>query len=216
MIRVAIVEDQALLRDGLQSLLALAPDIEISQMMSTAEEALAVLVNEEPDVLLLDLRLPGMSGIELLRRLREQEKCPPTLVLTTFDDASLLFGSIQAGARGYLLKDVRLEELLHAIRVVASGGRYIKPGVTEHILETIEGALNFPAGHPLEHLTTRELEVLRLLANGCSNREIGELLEISEGTVKNHVSIVLAKLGVSDRTKAVMKALAAGLLRHEA
>ena len=197
----------------MSNLLALSQDVEVIGAAASAEEAMATIPGADPDVLLLDIKLPGLSGVELIRRLQAQGELPPTLILTTFEDDELLFDGLRAGARGYLLKDIGLEQLLEAIREVARGGNYIKPAVTERLLQAARrGEGTSRSSPPLMLLTERETHVLRLLASGYSNREIARALLVSVGTVKNHVSSILGKLGVRDRTQAVLKGLQRGLL----
>jgi DNA-binding NarL/FixJ family response regulator len=211
MIRVGIVDDQTLVREGLRSLLALTEDIRTVFDAGDAAEAQHFLSSTEVDVLLLDVRMPGMSGPQLLAALAEQGRQPPTLVLTTFDDDEALVDSLQAGARGFLLKDVSLKQLAEAVRVVAQGGTLILPALTERVVRRLRrGTAHAP--RPFERPTPREIEILRLITGGYSNREIGELLGLAEGTVKNHTSNILAKLGARDRTRAVLKAIELGYL----
>ncbi|HVT45181.1 MAG TPA: response regulator transcription factor [Thermoanaerobaculia bacterium] len=216
MIRICIVEDQTIVRQGLRTLLDLAGDLEVVAEASDGEEAIAIVEQAKPDVLLLDLRMPKLDGVGVLRTLRERSSQPPTLILTTFDDDSMLFDAVRAGAKGWLLKDVSLERLTGAIRTLASGGSCIEPVITERIVRALENVdLRFDDGGeppPAEPLTTREKTILRLLAGGYSNREISELLGIADGTVKNHISSLLSKLGVRDRTRAVLKAIDLGLI----
>lgn len=201
------------MREGLSNLLALSTDMEIIGAVASAEEALTQVPAAKPDVLLVDIKLPHLTGVELIRRLRTQSELPPTLILTTFEDDELLFEGLSAGARGYLLKDISLEELLAAIREIAGGGSYVKPAVTERLLQAVRRGDDVPhAPQPQMPLTERETHVLRLLASGYSNREIARALIVSVGTVKNHVSSILGKLGVRDRTRAVLKGLQDGLL----
>jgi DNA-binding NarL/FixJ family response regulator len=207
-IRVCIVEDQNLVREGLRALLALSDDITVVAEASDGEEALEVIEREKPDVVLLDLRMPKLDGLGVLRRIST-----PALILTTFDDDAMLFDAVRAGARGWLLKDVSLQRLTDAIRTVASGGTCIEPVITERIVRALDGTgASFEAAELPEPLTDREKTILRFLAGGYSNREISDLLKISEGTVKNHISSVLAKLGVRDRTRAVLRAIDLGLI----
>lgn len=213
MIRVFLVEDHAIVREGISSLLALSQDIEVVGAVGSAEEALTEIPAMMPDVLLLDVKLPNLNGVELIRRLQARGGLPPTLILTTFEDDELLFEGLKAGARGYLLKDISLEQLLEGIREIARGGSYVKPAVTERLLQVARKAEATPhPAPPLALLTERETEVLRLLASGYSNREIARALLVSTGTVKNHVSSILGKLGVRDRTRAVLTGLQSGLL----
>ncbi|MDE2448539.1 MAG: response regulator transcription factor [Gammaproteobacteria bacterium] len=213
MIRVFLVEDHAIVREGISSLLALSQDIEVVGAVGSAEEALTEIPAMTPDVLLLDVKLPNLNGVELIRRLQARGGLPPTLILTTFEDDELLFEGLKAGARGYLLKDISLEQLLEGIREIARGGSYVKPAVTERLLQVARKTEATPhPAPPLALLTERETEVLRLLASGYSNREIARALLVSTGTVKNHVSSILGKLGVRDRTRAVLTGLQSGLL----
>jgi DNA-binding NarL/FixJ family response regulator len=212
-IRVFLVEDHAIVREGLSNLLALSTDMEVIGAAASAAEALTQVPAVKPDVLLLDIKLPDLNGVELIRRLQARTELPPTLILTTFEDDELLFEGLSAGARGYLLKDIGLEELLAAIREIARGGSYVKPAVTERLLQAVrkrEDVLR--SEQPQMPLTERETHVLRLLASGYSNREIALALVVSVGTVKNHVSSILGKLGVRDRTRAVLRGLQDGLL----
>ena len=213
MIRVCLVEDQTIVRQGLRTLLGLNPDITIVAEASDGEEAVEVIEREKPDIVLLDLRMPRLDGLGVLQRLRERGTSCPTLILTTFDDDTMLFEAVRAGAKGWLLKDVSLERLTDAIRTVAAGGTCIEPVITERIMRALERSnVSFESADLPEPLTDREKTILRLLAGGYSNREISQLLAINEGTVKNHISSVLSKLGVRDRTRAVLKAIDHGFI----
>jgi len=213
MIRVVLVDDQTLVREGLASLLALAGDIEVAAQASNGEEALRLIPQLRPDVVLLDMRMPGMSGLEVLQALKDSGSLFPTLILTTFDDDALLLQGIRCGARGYLLKDVTLEQLTDAIRRLAAGETYLQPAVTSRVLKGLEKIRgDYDGFDKADSLTERETEVLRLMAGGYSNREIAGAIHLSEGTVKNHISNILSKMGVRDRTRAVLKGLAEGLI----
>ena len=213
MIRVVLVDDQTLVRQGIRSLLELAGDIEIAAEAHDGNDAVAVIRREHPDVVLLDVRMPGKSGVDVLRELQSAGDLPPTILLTTFDDDEVLLDGVKAGARGYLLKDVSLEQLTGAIRTVAGGGTIIRPVITERVLRGLEHVRrDFDALNPPDPLTKREVEILRLMAGGYSNREIADALGSAEGTVKNHASSILSKLGVRDRTRAVLKALELGYI----
>ena len=211
MIRVLIVEDQTLGREGLERVLELTDDIAVVARAADGEEGLKMLRQSSPDVILLDVRMPKMTGIEFLESLQEAGDATPAILLTTFDDDSALLQGIRLGARGYLLKDVSLVKLTEAIRLVAGGGTMISPVVTERLLR---GLKNAPLSALPEYceapLTSRETEILRLMTGGYSNREIASALDLSEGTVQNHVSNILGKLGVRDRTRAVLKAIEKG------
>jgi DNA-binding NarL/FixJ family response regulator len=210
-IRVVLADDHALVRQGIKSLLELAPDIELAGEASDGEEAIAVVLEKRPDVLLLDMRMPRGDGVHVVRALAAQGALPKTLVLTTFDDADAELAVIQAGARGFLLKDVTLERLVAAVRSIAEGKTLLLPGVSERATRELAGE-GTPAAGTEQAITGREMEVLRLLASGYSNREIASALFVAEGTIKNHVSHILEKLGVRDRTRAVLKAAERGWL----
>jgi DNA-binding NarL/FixJ family response regulator len=211
LIRVLVVDDQALVRQGICSLLRLAPEIELVGEACDGSEALSSIARAHPDVVLLDLKMPRLDGLAVLRTLRQRGSAPPVLVLTTFDDTDLVLDAIRSGARGYLLKDVTLEQLLAAIRELASGGTMIQPAITERVLR---GISSLPPARralgPPNPLTERETGILRLLASGLSNREIAHALDLADGTVKNHVSNLLGKLGARDRTHAVLRGLELG------
>ena len=213
MIRVVLVDDERLIREGLRKLLELGPGVDVVAEASDGEAALLTVADHRPDVVLLDVRMPRLGGLDVLARLRAEGRLPPTLVLTTFDEPALLLEAVRRGARGFLPKDVSLEELRAAIAAIARGDTWFQPTLTASLRE---GVLDQPARRKvderLDALTDRETEVLRLVAGGLSNREIAETLHTAEGTVKNQVSSVLSKLGVKDRTVAVLKAIEAGLL----
>jgi DNA-binding NarL/FixJ family response regulator len=213
MIRIVLVDDQTLVRQGIRSLLELAGDVTIVAEAADGDEAVAVIGRERPDVVLLDLRMPKKTGVDVLRELHGAGALPPTIVLTTFDDDEALLEAVKAGAKGYLLKDVSLERLTEAIRLVAGGDSLIRPAITERVLRGLEHVRReFDALSPPDPLTRREIEILRLMAGGYSNREIADALGTAEGTVKNHASSILSKLGVRDRTRAVLKALELGYI----
>ncbi|MBO1751188.1 response regulator transcription factor [Actinotalea sp. BY-33] len=217
MIRVGLVDDQTLVRQGIRSLLELAEGVEVVAEAEDGHAALVLVAEHTPDVLLLDLRMPGLDGIGTLEALRDQGEDLPVLILTTFDDDELTLRALRAGARGYLLKDVTLDQLVGAIRQLAAGGTLIQPAVTDRLLRAV-GRGEVPAAAEdgsaglVQPLTDREVDVLRMMAGGYSNREIAEALFLAEGTVKNYVSSVLLKLGTRDRTRAVLRALHLGLL----
>lgn len=213
MIKVCLVEDQNLVRQGLRTLLELGGDIEIAAEAQDGDEALETIRRLKPDVVLLDMYLPKASGMEVLQALQRSNELPPTLILTTFDEDELVLGGLRAGAKGFLLKDVKLEQLTAAIRTLAAGGTFIQPAITERLLQNRHRIrCDFPSTAIPDPLSERELETLSLMARGYNNREIADALAIAEGTVKNYVSSVLAKMGVRDRTRAVLKAIESGLL----
>ncbi len=213
MIRIVLVDDQTLVRQGIRSLLDLSGDMQIVAEASDGDEGLAVIRRERPDVVLLDVRMPKKGGVDVLKDLQAAGDLPPTILLTTFDDDEALLDGVRSGARGYLLKDVSLEQLTGAVRTVAAGGSVIRPAITEKVMRGLEHVRrDFDALSPPDPLTKREVEILRLMAGGYSNREIADALGTAEGTVKNHASSILSKLGVRDRTRAVLKALELGYI----
>ena len=213
MIKVMLVDDQNLVRKGVRSLLELSEEIEVIAEAADGQEAIRMLPDVNPDVVLLDMRMPGLSGVDVLRRLNESGALPPTIILTTFDDDELVLAGIRHGAKGYLLKDVSLDELVNAVKTVAAGGSMVKPAVTERLLKGLERMeTDFSALDRPDPLTDRETEILRLMAGGYSNKEIANSLGVAEGTVKNHVSNILSKMGVRDRTRAVLKAFELGFI----
>ena len=208
MIKVMLVDDQNLVRKGVRSLLELSDEIEVVAEATDGAEAIEMIPSIAPDVVLLDMRMPGKSGIDVLKELSGRDELPPTIILTTFDDDELVLAGIRYGARGYLLKDVALAELVNAVRTVAEGGSIVKPAITQRLLKGLEHMHNeFSSLEQPDPLTDRETEILRLMAGGYSNKEIANSLDVAEGTVKNHVSNILSKLGVSNRTEAVSLAL---------
>lgn len=212
-LRVCVVEDETLVRHGIRKLLELGGRVEVVAEARDGEEALTQIDQFKPDVVLLDVRLPRLDGIGVLRALREKPGAPPCLVLTTFDDREVTLSAIREGARGFLRKDVSLDQLLEAIETLAGGGTYLQPAVTESLLRSLESTRRpVPGLTLLEPLTPREAEVLGLMAAAYTNREIAEALGTAEGTVKIHVSNILSKLGARDRTQAVLSALELGLL----
>jgi DNA-binding NarL/FixJ family response regulator len=211
MIRVVMVEDETLVRRGIRGLLGLLEDIEVVAEAADGDEAIAVIQREKPDVVLMDVRMPRRSGPDVIEALRSVGSLPPVILLTTFDDDEALLHGIRAGARGFLLKDVSLEQLADAVRQVAAGETLIRPAVTERVLRAaVKLGTQFESLDPHEQLTRREIEVLRMMAGGYSNREIGDALGTAEGTIKSHISSILSKMGVRDRIRAVLKGLERG------
>jgi len=211
MIRVFIADDQLLVRQGIRTLLEMDAEISVVGEAGSGNETIALVPTLVVDTLLLDIRMPQKSGVEVLRDLSAKKALPPTLILTTFDDSNVVLDGIRAGARGFMLKDVSYQQLIAAIRAVAGGATVFQPAVTERLLRLAD-QVHVDSATPVEALTTREIEVVRLMAGGYSNREIAYALGTADGTIKNHVSSILAKFGVRDRTRAVLKALEAGLL----
>jgi DNA-binding NarL/FixJ family response regulator len=210
MIRVVLVDDQMLVRSGIRGLLDHTPDIRVVAEAADGAEAVGVIAQAAADVLLLDVRMPNCSGIELLRA--ERGRLPRTILLTTFDDDDALFDGMRAGACGFLLKDISLERLADGIRSVAAGGTLFRPALTERTRAAYERPAAPPVLAVAAQLTGRETEILALMAGGLNNAEIAAALGPSEGTIKNHVSSILAKLGVRDRVRAVLRALELGYI----
>ena len=214
-IRLMLVDDQSLFREALRTLLALQPDFEIVAEAVNGERAVALATSERPDVILMDLRMPVMGGVEATRRIRAADPSARVVVLTTFEEDDEVFEAMRAGAVGYLLKACSAEKLFDSVRAAAQGTSVLEPSVAARLMAELN-RLGARFGHrPAEladPLSDRELSVLRLLAGGFSNKEIGARLNIAEGTVKNHMTNVLGKLGVLDRTQAALKAHELGLI----
>ncbi|AUD61225.1 DNA-binding response regulator [Shewanella sp. Pdp11] len=209
-ISVGLVEDQQLVRQGIASLLAISDNIRVLWQAEDGQDALKQLASNPVDVLLSDIRMPNLDGIAMLKQIRQSANRLPVIMLTTFDDSELFLNSLQAGANGFLLKDVSLDKLLHAIETVAKGGYLIEPSVLKQMSE--------PKAAPSvgvtrnELLSEREREILSFMAGGFSNKEIANAVFLAEGTVKNHVSNILTKLDCRDRTQAVLKGLQLALI----
>jgi DNA-binding NarL/FixJ family response regulator len=213
-IRILIADDQALVRSGFRLIVDARPDLEVVGEAKDGEQAVALVEELEPDVILLDVRMPNLDGIEATKRIVASGSDTRILVLTTFDLDEYVYGAIRAGASGFLLKDVRPGELVDAIRVVASGNALFGPAAVERLLRRFSGVGDERTTDTVAvgSLTDREAETLRLLANGLSNAEIAATLVVSEATVKTHVSNLLRKLGVRDRVQAVIAAYDAGVV----
>ena len=214
-IRILLVDDQRLMREGLRILLELEPGLEIAGEATNGQEALDLYAEIEPDVVLMDVRMPGMDGVEATWRLRERWPSALVIILTTFDDDEYVFEGLRAGARGYLLKDVSGHDLADAVRTVAAGGALIEPSVARRVVAEF-ARMAPPVRQPdeglAEPLSDREREILQLVAQGFTNREIADRLSLAQGTVKNYVTTILQKLGARDRTQAALRARELGLL----
>lgn len=217
-IDVVVVDDQELVRAGFKSLLDAEDDITVVGEADSGKAAVAMVESSRPDVVLMDIRMPGTDGIEATRRIRGLDGAPEVLILTTFDTDDNVFDALEAGAAGFLVKDTPPVQLIEAVRAAASGGAVISPRTTRRLVDHLMAA-RLPAQRvdlvDLNGLTPREREVLELLAQGCSNREIAARLSISELTAKSHVSRILTKLGVSSRGQAAAHAYSAGLVPPE-
>lgn len=204
MISCLLVEDQTLVRLGLANLLSLEPGISVDAMAQDGIEALSIMDTQTFDVVLLDMRMPNLDGIGVLEAMRQKPAPPPVLIITTFEDCDVLVKAINLGAKGYVMKNCELETLIDAIKQVKAGIRVLQNSLTEYLLQQ--------QGYPTEKLTPKELEVLKCMSLGMPNKVIANTLKNSEGTIRNHVSQILAKLEVNDRTQAVIKAINQNLI----
>jgi DNA-binding NarL/FixJ family response regulator len=211
---VIICDDQAIIRDGLEMLLKLERDIEVVGLARDGAEAVELVAQHRPDLVLMDLKMPGMNGIEATRRIRTRYPEVSVLVLTTYDDDEWVFDAIRAGASGYLLKDTPREEVIKAVRGTVGGQSFVDPQVAGKLLGHVASQQTQPRSLLTDKLTGREVDVLQLVARGLTNADIAARLHLSEGTVRNHVSAILAKLDVSDRTQAAVLAIRHGLARE--
>lgn len=225
MIRVMVVDDQRLMRDGLKTILSLEDELEVVGAASDGKQAFEMAKELRPDVVLMDIRMPYVDGVAGTRMIREQLPETKVLILTTFTDSELIFEALDEGASGYLLKEMPTEEIVEAIHTVYQGGMTLPPEITAQVVSELKRVRVQQATHPvqpelskpavqppwIEELTEREREVLRLLGIGLNNREIAERLAITEGTTKNHVSSIIAKLRLRDRTQAAIYAVRHGL-----
>jgi DNA-binding NarL/FixJ family response regulator len=209
MIRVLICDDQAVVRDGLSAILGTVPQIEVVGAASHGQEALSMVEQFQPDIVLMDLIMPVMNGVQATRRIRERHSHIFVLVLTTYADDEWVFDAIRAGASGYLLKDTRRDDLVRAIEGTVHGKTYLDPNVAGKVMAQLTqgfASTRAESDSPLPDLTQREQEVLRLVARGLSNPDIAEHLHLAPGTVRNYVSEIFSKLGVSDRIQAALYA----------
>lgn len=218
-VRVLLVDDQSLFREGLRTLLSVQEGIEVVGEAGNGREAVAAVAEHRPQVVLMDVRMPVLDGVAATRVLQEKHPQVRVIMLTTFDDDEYVFEGLRAGAAGYLLKDVPSKQLVEAIHAAARGESFLEPSVAAKVVAEFTRLSGGPAGRStranqalVEPLSERELEVLALIATGASNREIADQLFIAEGTVKNHVTSILGKLDVRDRTQAALKAREAGII----
>jgi DNA-binding NarL/FixJ family response regulator len=215
-IRVLLADDQALFREGLETLLSVHKDIQVVGQASNGQEAVNLAVKLRPDVILMDMQMPILNGIGTTRRLKQSLPECRIIMLTTFNDNETIFDALRAGAMGYLLKDVGSAQLAESIRATVRGESILDPSVAAKVVQEFSRVSSLVGGTSSEilpePLSEREIELLRLIASGLSNKEIGETLFITEGTVKNHITHILGKLGVRDRTQAAIKAKEIGLI----
>ena len=209
--KILLCDDQAVIRDGMEMLLQLEKDFQVVGSAQDGFEAVELAAKKQPDLILMDLKMPGMNGIEATREIRKKYPDMKILVLTTYDDDEWVFDAIRAGASGYLLKDTPRQKIVEAIRGTMDGKSFVDPAVAGKLLNQVANNQTQPASILKDKLTERELDVLRLLAKGMTNTDIAGTLHLSEGTVRNHISAILEKLGVSDRTQAAVIAIQHGL-----
>jgi DNA-binding NarL/FixJ family response regulator len=212
MIRVVLVDDDVLIREGLRMIIDQAGDLEVVATAGNGEEALLVAAEHRPDVILMDVRMPVLDGIEATRRITDAEGAPRVIILTTFELDEYVFEALRAGASGFLLKRTEPEQLVGAIRVVAGGEALLSPSVTRRLIEEFTRRPQTDSGERLTMLTDREREVLVLIARGFSNQELAEQLFIADNTVKTHVKRIFTKLGARDRAQAIVIAYESGLM----
>jgi len=219
-IKVLLADDHPVVREGLRTMLATAKDIEVVAEASDGQEAIDKVNEHQPDVVLMDLRMPNLDGLEATRRIKNQNPSIAIIVLTIYDNDAYIVDAVRAGAVGYLLKDTSRDLLIHAIRAVTSGGMLVKTSLLREAMLSLAGSptsqhkAKVADSVKMEELTRREQDVLRLAVLGRSNKEIGQELSISEDTAKKHVQTIMLKMGVSDRTQAAVKAVRAGLFEH--
>jgi two-component system, NarL family, response regulator LiaR len=212
MIRVLICDDQEIICEGLRKILSTDPEIRVTGMVFDGREAVEQVRLSPPDVVLMDLKMLGMNGVQATRAIRQSHPDVRVLILTTYDDDEWLFDAVRSGASGYLLKDTPRDALLEAVKGTAAGKSYVDPAVTGKILARLEHATPAEPSPTTIQLSQREREILRLLARGLANSDIAHQLYLSEGTVRNYTSALFEKLGVSDRTQAALVALQMGLV----
>jgi DNA-binding NarL/FixJ family response regulator len=210
-IRVLIADDHQLFRDGLRTLLGSAPEMELAAEAATGEEAVSLAAAAQPDVILMDIQMPGLNGIEATRTIVQASPHIGVLVLTMYDDDASVFTAMRAGARGYLLKGAKYDEILRAVRAVANGEAIFSPAIANRMMEYFAGMRPAATPQVFPELSDREREILGLIAQGMKNAEIADRLYLSPKTVRNHVSNILGKLHLADRTEAILRARDAGL-----
>lgn len=212
-INIALIDDQTLVREGVFGLLQLSSEVSVVAQGVDGSDAVTIATTFKPDVFLMDIQMPKMNGIEAVSALTAANINTPVIILTTFDDHELLIKAMKAGAKGYLLKDVSLERLIAAIQAVHKGETIVQPAITDTLIRGLHGHQNtFTALAQPPLISKKEVQVLNLVAAGYSNKEISAALNKSQGTIKNHISNVLSKLGVRDRTRAVLKAIELGII----
>ena len=210
--RILIVDDHTMVRDGLSSMLQRQPDFEVVGEASNGKEGVEQAERLRPDLILMDLRMPEMDGVEAMRKIRLQQPEVDFLVLTTFDTDEYIFDAVEVGARGFLLKDTSRDELFNAVRTISNGNSYFQPDIASRLADQF-AVLRKGGGHVTDALSEREREVLNLIAQGKANKEVASELSLSESTVKSHVSNIFSKLGVNDRTGAVTTAIQKGIIK---
>jgi DNA-binding NarL/FixJ family response regulator len=213
MIRVVLADDQALVRAGIRLILVTEPDMDVVAECGDGATAADAAHRYRPDVVLMDVRMPDTDGLEGTRLITARSGAPPVLMLTTFDDDEVLWGAVQAGAAGFVLKDTEAQDLVRAVRVVAGGGSWLDPRVTPRVLSALRSRAVPSAAGAVRRLSERETEVLRLMASGANNAEIASALMVSERTVKSHVGAIFTKLDVRDRAGAIVLAFESGVAR---
>lgn len=210
--RILIVDDHTMVRDGLSSMLQRQPDFEVVGEASNGKEGVEQAERLRPDLILMDLRMPEMDGVEAMRKIRIHQPEVDFLVLTTFDTDEYIFDAVEVGAKGFLLKDTSRDELFNAVRTISNGNSYFQPDIASRLADQF-AVLRKGGGHVTDALSEREREVLNLIAQGKSNKEVASELSLSESTVKSHVSNIFSKLGVNDRTGAVTTAIQKGIIK---
>lgn len=210
--RILIVDDHTMVRDGLSSMLQRQPDFEVVGEASNGKEGVEQAERLRPDLILMDLRMPEMDGVEAMRKIRIHQPEVDFLVLTTFDTDEYIFDAVEVGAKGFLLKDTSRDELFNAVRTISNGNSYFQPDIASRLADQF-AVLRKGGGHVTDALSEREREVLNLIAQGKANKEVASELSLSESTVKSHVSNIFSKLGVNDRTGAVTTAIQKGIIK---